>query len=146
MGKLTAYCREGCSYSNNTKQKLLTLQQYIQISNHTNLFLKINTVKNEEPEKNKIKEKLKPIINNYGTWPIVIYTSTKGEEFLIGGDSDLNDIINFCMNFNKVTTIDELFRIISERSIEYTNSKLNGEGERRLICNLLLIGNKIKLN
>lgn len=144
MGKIIAYCREGCHYSNNTKNILLDLQIKINALKINNLSIVINAIPNVESEKNKMRKQLEPIIGNYSTWPIIIYESTQGKKFFIGGDSNLKEIIDFVGRFNGQLNVNELLTCISEESLNKINPNLNDEGKRRLICNLLLMKNKIK--
>lgn len=144
MGKIIVYCREGCHYSNNTKNILTNLQEKINASKTNNLSITINIVPNIEFEKNKLRKQLEPIIGNYSTWPVIIYESTQGNKFFIGGDSNLNEIMNFVNSFSGQLNVNELLTCISSESLNKINPNLNDEGKRRLICNLLLIKNKIK--
>lgn len=144
MGKIIAYCREGCHYSNNTKNILEKLKEKINASKTNNLSVTINMVPNIEFEKNKLRKQLEPVIGNYSTWPIVIYESTQGKQFFIGGNSNLDEIMNFVNTFNGQLNVNELLTCVSSESLNKINPNLNDEGKRRLICNLLLIKNKIK--
>lgn len=144
MGKIIAYCREGCHYSNITNNILSDLQIKINALKINNLSITINIIPNIEFEKNKIRKELESIIGNYSTWPIIIYESTQGNKFFIGGNSHLNEIIEFVSKFNGKLNVNELLTCISEESLNKINPNLNEEGKRRLICNLLLMKNKIK--
>ena len=92
----------------------------------------------------QIKNKLQSIIHNYSTFPIIIYESTEGNNFFIGGDSDMKQIINFIDSFHNMS------QISASNSNQISNinlpSNINiNEGKRRLTYNLLLLTNKINL-
>jgi hypothetical protein len=130
MGKLIAYCRLGCGPSFNTKSKLIELKK---ISENINNFeIIINDVKDDVNEKNNIRSLLKPVIHNYNTFPIIIYETTSNNKFLIGGNSDLMEILSYIETINK----------LNMQKI----ALINNEGRRKLIYYLLLINNKININ
>lgn len=139
MGKIIAYCREGCFYSSNTKNVLSDLKTLISNNSKSNLSIEINIIPNNETDKNAIKTKLNSLIGSYSTFPIIIYETTKGKQFFIGGDSALSEIMNYVNSFNQTKT--------SNFSSCITINELANfdEGKRRLICNLLLLKNKIVL-
>ncbi len=139
MGKIIAYCREGCFYSSNTNNVLSNLKNLTLTNSNSNLSIEINIIQNNETEKNAIKTKLNPLIGSYSTFPIIIYETTKGKQFFIGGNSALENIMNFVDSFNQIK--------VSNFSSCITNNELSefDEGKRRLICNLLLLKNKIVL-
>jgi hypothetical protein len=139
MGKIIAYCREGCFYSSNTNNVLSNLKKLISNNSNSNLSIEINIVPNNETEKNMVKTKLNPLIGSYSTFPIIIYETTKGKQFFIGGDSALGEIMNFVDSFNQVKMSNFSSCITNNELAEYD------EGKRRLICNLLLLKNKIVL-
>ena len=137
MGKIIAYCRDGCGYSSNTSNVLSDLKKII--SNNSNLSIEIHIVSNNEIEKNEVKTKLNLLIGSYSTFPIIIYESSKGIQFFIGGNSDLEQIMNFVNSFNQIN-INNFQSCISNTTLTQYD-----EGKRRLICNLLLLKNKIIL-
>ena len=150
MGKIIAYCREGCFYSNNTKSILLDINSLIRKTSfnskpNNNLEIIINSVPNTEREKNNVKQSLKHLIGNHSTFPIVIYETSNGHQYFIGGDSDLVEIMNFVDTFNNNVNITDLSSCLSENTLNRINPNLNEEGKKRLICNLLLLKNKITI-
>ena len=145
MGKIIAYCREGCHYSNNSKNVLTDIKNLINTkllnNENNNLEVVINIIPNTDNDKNNIKQTLKSIIGNHSTFPIIIYESSKENKYFIGGDSDLVEIMNFVNSFNNDNyNKDNLSTYISNK---LTNTNLNNEGKRRLIYNLLLLKNKL---
>lgn len=86
MGKIIAYCRKECPHSNNTAETLLKYK--------TKYNIEINYVENIEQEKNRIKTILKPIIGNHNTFPIILYLSSNRKYYLIGGNLDLQNILD----------------------------------------------------
>jgi len=139
MGKITAYCREGCYYSELTKSKLNTLDKLINNSQYKNLEINIISIKNNEYDKNKVKLDLYPIIGNYSTFPIIIYETTKKEEFFIGGNSDLDEVLL------RIESYDVSKYNIKELSLYLTSELIPNTGRRHFIYHLLILKNKIKL-
>jgi len=139
MGKLTAYCREGCYYSESTKSNLIALDKLRNNSKYNNLKITIINVKNNEDDKNKIKSELFSIIGNYSTFPIIIYETQKKETFFIGGNSDLNEILSF------VDNIDVSKYNIHELPLYLTSEQIPNTGRRHFIYHLLILKNKLKV-
>ena len=86
MGEIIAYCREGCPHSIKTAKTLENLKNKYRI--------KIKYIENNETIKQSLKNKLKKIIDNYSTFPIILYKTSKNQLLLIGGNSDLQQLIN----------------------------------------------------
>jgi glutaredoxin len=84
MGKIIAYCRKGCPHSLNTSNTLKQLKDN---------NIEIIDVENDETEKTKIKQQLKDVIGNHNTFPIIIYKTSKNKYYLVGGNSDLQNIL-----------------------------------------------------
>jgi hypothetical protein len=139
MGKIIAYCREGCFYSANTSSVLTDLKKLILNNSNSNLSIEIHIVPNNEMEKNIIKTKLNSLIGSYSTFPIIIYESSKGKQFFIGGNSALEEIMNFVNSFNQIN-VNNFSSCMSNNTLAQYD-----EGKRRLICNLLVLKNKIVL-
>jgi hypothetical protein len=143
MGKIIAYCREGCHYSNNSRIVLNGLKNLIDESKNKNLSVEIITVPNNEIDKNSTKHMLKDTIGSYSTWPMIIYETTNGKKFFIGGNSDLEEILNYVNSFDKQISTNKLSMCLSDEKIGEKYPNLNDEGKKRLLCNLLLIKNKV---
>ena len=92
MGKIIAYCREECHHSMETVDILSKLKNKYNID--------IKYIKNNEIDKNNIKNELKQIINDHNTFPIIIYETTKRKYFLIGGNTDIQNIIELSTQVN----------------------------------------------
>ena len=144
MGKIIAYCREGCGYSLNTKNILLELSDEIKRKNNKTLSVLINPIKNEVSDKNNILNSLGNLIGNHSTFPIIIYESTKGKQFFIGGNNDFMEIINYVDSIKEKINFNDLSTCMSDKLLLGDN--LYDEGKRRLICNLLMLKNKINLS
>jgi glutaredoxin len=112
MGKIIAYSREQCPHSISTSQVLSKLKDKYNID--------IKYVKNDETEKNKVKNQLKEIIGNHNTFPIVIYKTSKDRYYLVGGNTDLQNIIKLSQQVNSKEDIMELdLNVIHRRVIYY---------------------------
>jgi len=132
MGKLIVYCREGCHYSMNTKSKLQELKH----KNNKNFEIIINIVPNDEDEKNKIKNRLRSIIGNHNTFPIVIYETSDKKQFFIGGDSNLMNIFD-CVNNLSTSNVTTTINSIKNLNLQ--------EGERRLLCQIAILQKKLNI-
>jgi len=85
MGKIIAYCREGCKYSIEASSTLTKLKNKYNID--------IISVVNDENIKNNVREQLTEIIGDYNTFPIILYETSKQKLYFIGGNSDLQKLI-----------------------------------------------------
>lgn len=100
MGKIIAYCREGCKYSIETSNTLTKLKKKYNID--------IISVVNDENIKNNLKEELKEIIGDHNTFPIILYETSKQKLYLIGGNQDLQNII---LLLDKVNSKEEIINL-----------------------------------
>ena len=87
MGKIIAYCREGCPHSNNASKTLNALKDKYDIE--------IKFIKDDDKIKNGLKEKLKEIIGDHSTFPIILYETSKKKLLLVGGNDKLQEIIKY---------------------------------------------------
>lgn len=87
MGEIIAYCREGCPHSINTSE---TLQKF-----KNKYKIKIKYIENNDLIKKSILNKLHSIIEDHSTFPIIIYKTTNKKLLLIGGNSDLQQLIQY---------------------------------------------------
>jgi len=92
MGKIIAYCREECPHSIKSSESLTKFKNKYNID--------IVSVKNEDQIKNNLKKKLKEIIGNHNTFPIILYETSKQKLLLIGGNSDLQNLIQLIDKVN----------------------------------------------
>lgn len=99
MGKIIAYCRKGCPHSINTAETLSKLKEY---------DIEIIYVENIESEKDNIKKQLNKIIGNHNTFPIIIYKTSKNKYYLVGGNSDLQNILQ---KRNNIKTVDDIVKL-----------------------------------
>jgi len=92
MGKIIAYCKENCPYSENTKNILNKLQL-----NNPKANITIYSI--TDYDKENVKQQLRPVIGDYRTFPIILYEKSKTrKQFFVGGDSKLKEIIGFVSN------------------------------------------------
>jgi glutaredoxin len=98
--KIYAYCRIDCPHSNKTK---LLLEQL-----PINYKRQIILVENDELAKMNIKTKLKKILNGYSTFPIILYKTSKNKLILVGGNSDLEKLLNILPSIQSKEDILEL--------------------------------------
>ena len=108
MGKIKAYCRIGCPHSDNTRTVLNNL-----INSDSTLKISVISVENDENEKFKIKNKLRSIIGNHNTFPIIIYRRSKGKKYLVGGNSDLEGIMNIYHSISNLTDEENIQKFCS---------------------------------
>jgi len=144
MGKLIAYCREECHYSNNTKNiinKLTTLLHTNTNTKSLNIEFITNIIQNNDVEKNNIRQSLKHIIGDHATFPIIIYETSRGEQYFIGGDSELKNIILLVDKF----TVTNSNNFLSDITLYFEKLSNYNNGKQRLIYYLLLLNNKINL-
>ena len=90
MGKIIAYYREGCPHSINTANIL---------SNFNKRDVEIIPVLDNQYAKNDVFNKLNYLINNYKTFPIIIYESSKEKQFFIGGNDTLMNLIKLSKSY-----------------------------------------------
>jgi hypothetical protein len=108
MGKIEAYCRIGCPHSDNTSTVLNNLK-----SSDSTLKITIIQVKNIESEKTEVKNNLKSIIGNHETFPIIIYTRSKGKKYFVGGNSHLQDAMNIYNSISNLTDEENIYKFCS---------------------------------
>ena len=108
MGKIKAYCRFGCPHSDNTRTVLNNLK-----SSDSTLKISVISVENNESKKTEIKNNLRSIIGNHNTFPIIIYKRSKGKEYLVGGNSDLENIMNIYHSISNLTDEENIQKFCS---------------------------------
>jgi len=111
MGVIIVYSREGCPHSIKATETLNNLKNKYNI--------KIKYVPNNEIAKNTVKNKLKNIIGDYSTFPIVLYRTSKKKVLLIGGNSDLQNIINQIKTIHNKDDIKELNLTSNQKRLLY---------------------------
>ena len=111
MGVIIVYCREGCPHSIKAAE---TLNEYKYKYN-----IKIKYIQNNEESKNAIKDKLKDIIGDYSTFPIVLYKTSKKKILLIGGNSDLQKILNYIQTIQNKNDIKQLNLTLNQKRLLY---------------------------
>ncbi len=134
MGKLIAYCLSGCPHSENTKSVLTKLKLLLVEKKSTDFNINIELVPNNSKDKDKIKTSLQSLIGNYSTFPIIIYKTSKNEQYFIGGNSDLKNMLAEADKAN-VSDLKTVANCVDKLS--------NNEGYKRLLCQLLLLTGKI---
>ena len=92
MGKIIAYCRVGCPHSIKTSETLTSFKNKYNID--------IKYVENDNNIKDNLKKTLKEIIGDHKTFPIILYETSKQQLLLIGGNSDLQNLIELIDNVN----------------------------------------------
>ncbi len=92
MGKIIAYCRNGCPHSIKASETLERLKNKYNVN--------IIFIENDEIIKTNLKNKLKEIIAKHDTFPIILYETSKGKLLLVGGNSDLQNIIQLVDKVN----------------------------------------------
>ena len=108
MGKIKAYCRFGCPHSDNTRTVLNNLK-----SSDSTLKISVISVENNESKKTEIKNNLRSIIGNHNTFPIIIYKRSKGKKYLVGGNSDLEGIMNIYHSISNLTDEENIQKLCS---------------------------------
>lgn len=98
MIKIEAYCRIGCPHSDNTR----TVLNYL-INSDSTLKISVISVENDDNIKSEVKNKLEKIIGNHNTFPIIIYRRSKGKKYLVGGNSDLENIMKIYHSISNLT-------------------------------------------
>ena len=140
MGKIIAYCRVGCHFSDNT---IRLLNEVTNICKQFGSIIefKINSVDNNEEDKQYAKNNASKLISlgTHNTFPIIIYETTDKKYLLIGGNSNLENIIQIAHNSN------QYFNNITILTNYLASLNLN-KGEKRLLCYLLSILKKININ
>lgn len=108
MGKIEAYCRVGCPHSDNTRRVLNILKE-----KDPTLKIKIISVENDDNEKFRVKNDLRPIIGNHNTFPIIIYKRSKGKKYLVGGNDVLENIMNIYRSIDNLTDEENIKKFCS---------------------------------
>jgi glutaredoxin len=142
MGKIIAYCRVGCGYSEHTKTTLNEINQMVSRSNKT-FNLEIKSVDNTEDAKSNAKEEANnlnndhKLLNGHSTFPIIIYETSEKKYLFVGGNSELESIIKI-INTSKYnfTNIESLTKCLTIKNFN--------TGQQRLFCYLLTMMDKIK--
>jgi glutaredoxin len=86
MGEIFAFCREQCPHSINAAETLKKLKNKYNI--------KIKYIENNDTIKQALKNRLQKIIGDHSTFPIILYKTSKNQLLLIGGNNDLQQLIN----------------------------------------------------
>lgn len=105
MGRIEAYCRIDCPHSDKTKSILNDLKR-----SDSKLRIKIISVENDENEKSRVKNDLRPIIGNHNTFPIIIYKRSKGKKYLVGGNDNLKKIMEIYGEISNLTDEENIRR------------------------------------
>lgn len=153
MGKIVAYCREGCPYSINTKNILIQMMNNYSLNFES---IEIIDVSNESKVKQKIFDDYSNILNGHNTFPIVLYKRDNGTSIFVGGNNDFEPLYNKInemssdqkYNQQNQNLIKELIQKISNESNESNLIQLNSnqskiDGKCRLIVHMALKMKKI---
>ncbi len=114
MGKIIVYCRIDCHYSNNTKDVLNKLKDIYDIQ--------INIVENNNDAKLSVLNKLKDLIGNHKTFPIVIYESSSDKQYFIGGNDMLMSLIQKSKELKNVPDLKS--HILSLNDLDFGQKRL----------------------
>lgn len=124
MGKIIAYCREGCPHSINTASVLSNLKKN---------NVEIISVPDNQIAKNDVFNKLNHLINNHRTFPIVIYETSKGKQYFIGGNDVFMSLIRLSESYQLHRDKNNILKYI------LTSPSCNNldDGQKRLLYYLI---------
>jgi glutaredoxin len=123
MGKIKIYYLEECPYSLMTKESANKLQKQ--------KIYEIELIKVGQNEKHKYKH-IQQNHNHY-TFPIVLYVSKTSKEYLIGGNSEFQNILKYIDNLTNSNTKMDAKNISNILS----NTSSYNKGQKKLFCYLL---------
>ncbi len=138
MGKIIAYCRVGCHYSDETK-KILNNLCSSKLST-----IKIIDVEDNDSSKKDVTDKINKLFENsndaqkngvetYYMFPRIIYVSSSGKPYFIGGNETLKKIVNKVKNLIKTKYKKDLLNAdILKLCVDKYNLNLTNCNEIRL--------------
>lgn len=143
MGKIIAYCKINCGYSNQTSiflQKLKLYNKSFEIIsiltddlNVLSIGGIIHNITKNEFFNNYIPKTNNVDLNNHKTFPVIIYEKSNKKKYFIGGNDKMIEI------YNKASMISDI-EISKQHSLSVKHfTELKTENEKRLYCYFLNI-------
>jgi glutaredoxin len=148
MGKIIAYCKFGCPYSEGAANLLKQFSGNVEIislySDYSNVGIELNGIngKNNNMSKldffsNHFEQTYGVNLNGHRTFPVILYRSSSNENFFVGGYSDLQEIFNLAKQTNDVDTLKP------HSSCVNNFKQFDTDGKRKLYCKFLILLGKI---
>ena len=117
MGKIKIYYLEQCPHSLMTKESANELQKQ-------NIY-EIELIKVGRDEKHIYKNIQQK--HNHHTFPIVLYISKTSEEYLVGGNSEFQEVLRYIESLKDAKNISNILSKISSHN----------KGQQKIFCYLL---------